>query len=98
MGGCLWGLEHSRQATAAQNAVNRYDNELLKRNADYAQALAPVETAREAERSIIDIQTLQHTNAQLIFHTGTRWYKYPERGRGQAPRGGGGSFPASKGS
>ena len=59
------GLEHSRQATAAQNAVTEMTNELLKKNADMLK-LGTVETAREAERSVVDIQTLQHTNEQLI--------------------------------
>ena len=59
------GLEHSRQATAAQNAVTNMTNELLKKNADMLK-MGTVETAREAERSVVDIQTLQHTNQQLI--------------------------------
>jgi len=59
------GLEHSRQATAAQSAVTNTTNELLKKNAEMLK-LGTVETAREAERSIIDIETLQHTNQQLI--------------------------------
>lgn len=59
------GLEHSRQATAAQSAVTNMTNELLQKNADMLK-LGTVETAREAERSVVDIQTLQHTNQQLI--------------------------------
>ena len=59
------GLEHSRQATAAQAAVTEATNELLKKNADMLK-MGTIETAREAERSIIDIETLQHTNEQLI--------------------------------
>ena len=59
------GLEHSRQATAAQSAVTEMTNELLKKNADMLK-MGTVETAREAERSIVDIETLQHTNEQLI--------------------------------
>ena len=59
------GLEHSRQATAAQSAVTNMTNELLTRNADMLK-MGTVETAREAERSVVDIQTLQHTNQQLI--------------------------------
>ena len=59
------GLEHSRQATAAQSAVTEMTNELLKKNADMLK-MGTVETAREAERSIVDIETLQHTNQQLI--------------------------------
>ena len=59
------GMEHSRQATAAQNAVTEMTNELLKKNAD-ALKMGTVATAKESERSIIDIETLQHTNDQLI--------------------------------
>ena len=59
------GLEHSRQATAAQNAVTNMTNELLQKNADLLK-MGTVETAKEAERSVVDIQTLQHTNEQLI--------------------------------
>ena len=59
------GLEHSRQATAAQSAVTNMTNELLQRNADMLK-MGTVETAKEAERSVVDIQTLQHTNQQLI--------------------------------
>ena len=59
------GLEHSRQATAAQSAVTNMTNELLKKNADMLK-MGTVETAKEAERSVVDIETLQHTNQQLI--------------------------------
>ena len=59
------GLEHSRQATAAQNAVTEMTNELLKKNADTLK-MGTIATAKEAERSIVDIETLQHTNEQLI--------------------------------
>ncbi len=59
------GLEHSRQATAAQSAVTNMTNELLQKNADMLK-MGTIETAREAERSVVDIQTLQHTNQQLI--------------------------------
>ncbi len=59
------GIEHGRQATAAQSAVTEMTNDLLKKNADTLK-LATVETAREAERSVVDIETLKHTNEQLI--------------------------------
>ena len=59
------GLEHSRQATAAQSAVTEMTNELLKKNAETLK-MGTIATAKEAERSIIDIETLQHTNRQLI--------------------------------
>ena len=59
------GISHSQQAMEAQQAVTDMTNELLKKNADRLK-LATVATAREAERSVVDIETLQHTNQQLI--------------------------------
>ncbi len=59
------GMEHGRQATAAQSAVTEMTNELFKKNADMLK-MGTIQTAREAERSIVDIETLQHTNEQLI--------------------------------
>ena len=59
------GLENSRKATAAQSAVTNATNELLKKNAEMLK-MGTIATAKEAERSIIDIETLQHTNQQLI--------------------------------
>ena len=59
------GLEHSRQATEAQTAVTDMTNRLLKKNADMLK-MGTIETAREAERSVVSIETLQHTNNQLI--------------------------------
>ena len=59
------GMEHAAQATAAQNAVTEMTNELLKKNADKLK-MGTIATAKEAERSIVDIETLQHTNQQLI--------------------------------
>ena len=59
------GLEHSRQATAAQSAVTEMTNELLKKNAETLK-MGTIATAKEAERSIIDIETLQDTNRKLI--------------------------------
>ena len=59
------GLENARKATEAQAAVSEMTNELLKRNADKLKQ-GSVEIAKEAERSIIDIETLQYTNEQLI--------------------------------
>jgi uncharacterized protein YaaN involved in tellurite resistance len=59
------GLEHSRQAVAAQSAVTNMTNELLKKNADMLK-MGTIETAKESERSVVDIETLQHTNEQLI--------------------------------
>ena len=59
------GMEHSRQATAAQSAVTEMTNELLKKNADMLKT-GTIATAKEAERGIVDIETLKHTNEQLI--------------------------------
>ena len=54
-----------RQATQAQSAVTEMTNQLLQKNADMLK-MGTVEAAREAERSIVDVKTLQHTNEQLI--------------------------------
>ena len=59
------GLNHSQQAMEAQKAVTDMTNELLKKNADKLK-MATIETAKESERAIVDIETLQHTNEQLI--------------------------------
>ena len=59
------GLEHGRQATAAQAAVTDMTNDLLRKNADTLK-MGAIETAKEAERSVVSIETLQHTNQQLI--------------------------------
>ncbi len=59
------GLENARKATAAQAAVSEMTNELLKKNAEKLHQ-GSVDIAKEAERSIIDIETLQHTNEELI--------------------------------
>ncbi len=59
------GLEHSQQATAAQSAVTDMTNELLKKNADMLK-MGTIQTAKESERGVVDIQTLQHTNESLI--------------------------------
>ena len=59
------GLKHSLDAAKAQKAVSDMTNELLKRNAD-ALKTATIETAKESERGIIDIETLKNTNKILI--------------------------------
>ncbi len=59
------GLSHSQQAMEAQRAVTNYTNELLKKNAE-ALHQGTVEIARESERGVVDIETLTHTNQQLI--------------------------------
>jgi uncharacterized protein YaaN involved in tellurite resistance len=59
------GLAHSQAAMEAQRAVSDTTNELLRRNAD-ALKLGTIETAKESERGIVDIETLQYTNQSLI--------------------------------
>ena len=59
------GLEHSRQAAAAQTAVTDMTNMFLSKNADMLK-MGTVATAREAERSVVDIETVQYVNQQLI--------------------------------
>ncbi|MGI6032652.1 MAG: toxic anion resistance protein [Coriobacteriales bacterium] len=59
------GIENSTQAVKAQNAVTEMTNELLKKNADTLHDTT-VDIARESERGIVDIETLKHTNEQLI--------------------------------
>ena len=59
------GLEHSQEALKAQRAVTDMTNELLKKNAATLKQ-GTIETAKEAERGIIDIDTLVQTNQDLI--------------------------------
>lgn len=59
------GLHHATEAAKTQQAVSDMTNELLKKNADALHS-AMVETAKESNRSIVDIETLKHTNEQLI--------------------------------
>ena len=59
------GLAHSRQAIDAQRAVSDMTNELLKKNAA-ALKQGTIDTAKESERGIVDIETLQQTNKSLI--------------------------------
>jgi len=59
------GLDHSADAAKAQREVSNVTNELLRKNAE-ALKIATVETAREAERGIVDIETLTATNQTLI--------------------------------
>lgn len=58
-------LVHSKEAIKAQREVTDTTNELLRRNAEALKA-STVETARESERGIVDIETLVETNASLI--------------------------------
>ena len=59
------GIAHSTEAAAAQRQVTDITNALLKQNAEKLH-MASVETAKEAERGIVDIETLKVTNAKLI--------------------------------
>ena len=59
------GIAHASEAAAAQKQVTDITNALLKQNAERLH-LASVETAKEAERGIVDIETLKETNAKLI--------------------------------
>ena len=59
------GLHHSTEAAKAQRAVTDTTNELLKKNAEMLKT-STIETAKESERGIVDIETLKYTNEQLI--------------------------------
>lgn len=59
------GLDHSTEAARAQREVSDMTNMLLKKNAEQLK-MATIETARESERGIVDIETLQQTNQTLI--------------------------------
>ena len=59
------GISHSKEAMEAQKEVTDMTNTLLKKNAETLHQ-ATVETAKESERGIVDLETLQHTNEQLI--------------------------------
>lgn len=59
------GVAHSQQAAQAQHEVSNMTNELLRKNADTLK-MATIETAKESERGIVDIETLKHTNESLI--------------------------------
>ena len=59
------GVEHSAQAAAAQREVTNMTNELLKKNAEKLK-MATIDTVKESERGIVDIETLKQTNESLI--------------------------------
>lgn len=59
------GIAHSTEAAAAQRQVSDVTNELLRKNAETLH-MASVETAKESERGIVDLETLKKTNADLI--------------------------------
>ena len=73
------GLQRSQEALRAQTAVTDMTNELLKKNAEKLK-MGTIETAREAERGIIDIETLTQTNQSLI-DTITEVMKIQDEGR-----------------
>ena len=59
------GVEHSRQAAEAQRQVTDMTNELLKRNSETLK-MATIDTAKESERGVVDMETLRKTNENLI--------------------------------
>ncbi len=59
------GVEHSRQAAQSQREVTDMTNELLRKNAATLK-MATIETAKESERGIVDLDTLKQTNESLI--------------------------------
>ena len=59
------GLAHTQEAMEAQRSVTNLTNELLRKNAEKLH-MATVETARESERGVVDIETLKQTNKMLI--------------------------------
>ena len=59
------GISHSKEAAKAQNEVTEMTNRMLKENAENLK-MATVETAKESERGIVDIETLTETNKKLI--------------------------------
>lgn len=59
------GVSHSNEAIRAQREVSNITNELLKKNADNLK-MASIETAKESERGIVDIESLKHANEALI--------------------------------
>lgn len=73
------GLGHSTDAARAQREVTDMTNELLKKNAETLK-MATIETARESERGIVDIETLTQTN-QMLISTFDEVMKIQEEGR-----------------
>ena len=73
------GLSHSTEAARAQREVTDMTNALLRKNAEQLR-LATIETARESERGIVDIETLQATN-QTLISTLDEVMKIQEEGR-----------------
>ena len=73
------GVSHATDAAAAQREVSDMTNTLLKKNADQLK-MATIETAKESERGIVDIETLQATN-QTLISTLDEVMKIQEEGR-----------------
>lgn len=73
------GVAHSQQAMEAQREVTNMTNELLRKNAETLKT-ATIETAKESERGIVDIETLKHTN-QTLISTLDEVVKIQEQGR-----------------
>ena len=73
------GIAHSTEAARAQREVTDMTNELLRKNAQTLQ-MATVETAKEAERGIVDMETLKNTNDSLI-HTLDEVMRIQQEGR-----------------
>lgn len=73
------GLNHSTEAARAQKQVSDTTNELLRKNAEMLK-MATIETAKESERGIVDIETLKETNKSLIY-TLDEVLKIQEEGR-----------------
>lgn len=59
------GISHSQQAIAAQDKINEMTNKLLRHNADQLK-INTIETAKASEKGIVEIDTIRHTNEQLI--------------------------------
>lgn len=73
------GVEHANKAAQAQKAVTDMTNELLRKNAENLKT-ATVDTARQMERGIVDVETLEHTN-QLLISTIDEVMQIQEEGR-----------------
>ena len=73
------GINHSKQAIEAQQAVSELTNNLLKKNAQTLKQ-ATIDTAKEAEKGIVEIETLKHTN-QALIETLDEVLKIQEEGR-----------------
>lgn len=73
------GVEHSNKAAQAQRAVTDMTNELLRKNAETLKT-ATVTTAKEMERGIVDVETLEHTN-ELLLSTIDEVMQIQEEGR-----------------